>query len=173
MIRRWKLGILAAVAIAAGFVAWIDLRHHDGIPAGTTTPLVTTDPPKPAATPAASAINLLPLAEEAARLNDPTTTVQDDLGILDLLLGGYHGQYGENPVGENDEITAALTGRNLRALAWLPPGGPFLDPQGRLIDRWGTPYFFHAESGDHMQIRSAGPDRKMWTADDATEEQGR
>jgi hypothetical protein len=118
-------------------------------------------------------VNLLPLAEEAARLNDPAATVQDDLGILDLMLGGYHRQYGGNPVGENEEITAALTGHNPRALAWLPSSGSFLDKEGRLIDRWGTPYFFHAESGDHMQIRSAGPDRKMWTGDDVVQEQGR
>jgi hypothetical protein len=35
-----------------------------------------------------------------------------------------------------------------------------------LIDRWGTPYFFHALSGEHMEIHSAGPDRQFHSADD-------
>jgi hypothetical protein len=35
-----------------------------------------------------------------------------------------------------------------------------------MIDRWGTPYFFHQISATSMEIHSAGPDRKMGTEDD-------
>jgi hypothetical protein len=41
-----------------------------------------------------------------------------------------------------------------------------MNSNGELMDRWGTPIFFHALSKDQMEIRSAGPDRVMWTADD-------
>jgi hypothetical protein len=37
---------------------------------------------------------------------------------------------------------------------------------GELVDPWGTPYFFHQLSGTDMEIRSAGPDKTMWTDDD-------
>jgi hypothetical protein len=36
-----------------------------------------------------------------------------------------------------------------------------------MCDRWGTPYFFHQVSKTEMEIRSAGPDRRMWTGDDS------
>ena len=38
--------------------------------------------------------------------------------------------------------------------------------RGELIDRWGTPFFFHQLSREFMQVRSAGPDRRHFTADD-------
>jgi hypothetical protein len=71
-----------------------------------------------------------------------------------------------NPVGTNAEITAALAGRNQLRLVLLPPDPPAINPAGDLCDRWGTPFFFHAESATKMEIRSAGPDQKMWTDDD-------
>ncbi len=37
---------------------------------------------------------------------------------------------------------------------------------GELVYSWGTPFFFHQLSATQMEIRSAGPDRVMWTADD-------
>ena len=48
----------------------------------------------------------------------------------------------------------------------LPPDHPAINPNGELCDRWGTPFFFHAESAKKMEIRSAGPDKKMWNDDD-------
>jgi hypothetical protein len=71
-----------------------------------------------------------------------------------------------NPVGENSEITAALTGRNRLSYAFILPGSPAINSKGELCDRWGTPFFFHQLSGERMEIRSAGPDRKLWTPDD-------
>ncbi len=71
-----------------------------------------------------------------------------------------------NPVGLNEEITAALVGRNKKGVAVLPKNHPAISPKGELTDRWGSPYFFHALSGTQMEIRSSGPDRKRYTADD-------
>ncbi len=110
---------------------------------------------------------VLPIALEAARLNAADHTAQDDIEIIAELLREYRRHYAGNPVGDNEEITAALLGRNPKRLACLPAGpGAWLDSAGRLLDRWGTPYFFHALSGNELEIISAGPDRSLFTADD-------
>jgi hypothetical protein len=59
-----------------------------------------------------------------------------------------------------------LRGQNAARERFLPEGHPALDAEGRLVDRWGVPLFFHALGGGRYELRSAGPDRKMWTADD-------
>ncbi len=56
--------------------------------------------------------------------------------------------------------------KNPLRLALIPPDQPAINRAGELCDRWGTPFFFHAESATRMEIRSAGPDQKMWSADD-------
>ena len=73
---------------------------------------------------------------------------------------------GENPVGNNAEITKALMGDNLKQVKIPIPSGSSMNANGELCDRWGTPYFFHQLSAKQMEVRSAGPDREMWTADD-------
>ena len=72
-----------------------------------------------------------------------------------------------NPVGENAEITAALTGENRLDLVLIPKGHRAVNEHGELCDRWGTPFRFHQLSGTRMEVRSAGPDRKFATDDDA------
>ena len=79
----------------------------------------------------------------------------------------YGSQFGGNPVGTNPEITSALNGGNPKQARFLnPDAGMRINAKGELIDPWGTPYFFHQLSGTDMEIRSAGPDKRMWTADD-------
>jgi hypothetical protein len=103
----------------------------------------------------------------ADNLNSPATDVHADLRIVNAIFVAYRGAvHQENPVGENVEITRALTGRNKLGFAFIPPGCPALNAKGELCDRWGSPYFFHQLSGERMEIRSAGPDRRLWTADD-------
>ena len=79
----------------------------------------------------------------------------------------YGARFGGNPIGNNREITAKLNGGNPRQIVFLKEeDGMRINQRGELIDNWGTPFFFHQISGTEMEIRSAGPDRKMWTADD-------
>ncbi|WP_265595238.1 hypothetical protein [Verrucomicrobium sp. BvORR106] len=108
------------------------------------------------------------LAAEAAELNAKESTIQRDLEILETLVGFFRSfQYGENPFGgENDEIVAQLSGRNPRNLAVILPESPSIDSRGRLLDRWGTPFHFHPVTHEVLEITSAGPDGKLWTADD-------
>jgi hypothetical protein len=106
-----------------------------------------------------------PLADE---LNSPRTTIQRDMQILNGVLlawqTNFHGQ--GNPVGENADITAALTGKNPLNFQFIRRDHPAINARGELCDRWGTPFFFHALSGTRMELRSAGPDRQMYTDDD-------
>ena len=86
---------------------------------------------------------------------------------VSLMIRDYRTIADENPVGTNAEIMAAVMGGNRRQAKLGPPEGMQLNEKGELIDRWGTPYFFHQLSRDQMEIRSAGADKVMWTDDDA------
>ncbi|OYW75570.1 MAG: hypothetical protein B7Z37_12670 [Verrucomicrobia bacterium 12-59-8] len=88
-----------------------------------------------------------------------------DLQRITIMLRDYRTIAGDNPIGSNAEIMQALSGDNPRQAKILPDDLP-LNTSGELVDRWGTPYFFHQLSRNSMEIRSAGSDRRMWTSDD-------
>lgn len=93
--------------------------------------------------------------------------IAEDLNAVDATIRNFQAVLGENPVGSNAEITAALLGNNLKQIKLEVPAGSQVNGEGEMCDRWGTPYFFHQVSATEMEIRSAGPDRKMWTGDDS------
>lgn len=98
---------------------------------------------------------------------DPTHSAgYADLENTNRMLKDFRQMMGENPVGTNAEIMKSLMGGNKKGAMLGPPEGMSLNGSGELTDQWGTPVFFHALSKDHMEIRSAGPDRVMWTGDD-------
>lgn len=135
---------------------------HAGVAAPTDAP-PPGDEPRPAAL---EPEYYPPLAE----LNRPGRPVQADLRILSEMFHHYQMLVKDpsgNPVGDNAEIVRALQGRNRAALAFMPTNHPALNERGELVDRWGTPFFFHALSGHSMEVRSAGPDRRLWNEDDA------
>ena len=79
----------------------------------------------------------------------------------------YQLRFGANPVGDNSEITASLSGQNPRQVNFVKPDdGLRVNDRGQFVDNWGTPFFFHQLSRTEMEIHSAGPDRKMWSQDD-------
>ncbi len=89
------------------------------------------------------------------------------LGNMRTAVRQYGSMFGGNPVGNNAEITAQLNGKNPRHISFINADtGMRLNGNGELVDPWGTPYFFHQLSGTDMEIRSAGPDKTMWTDDD-------
>ena len=104
-----------------------------------------------------------PAAEQPPEI--PAEGVALDVEKLRLSLRDYRTVMKENPVGTNAEITKTLNGGNPKQ-ARLLPEGQVMNGNGELVDRWGTPYFFHQLSRDNMEIRSAGPDKRMWTNDD-------
>lgn len=104
-----------------------------------------------------------------APLNKPGSTIARDLDAVNGVLEAWRSNFPRegNPVGENADITAALTGANHLELALIPKKHPAINAQGELCDRWGTPFRFHQLSGEQMEIHSAGPDRTFATGDDA------
>jgi hypothetical protein len=113
-------------------------------------------------------VHLLPGAEAIARdLNAPGHEPGQDIEILEAVLAEYRRIFGSNPAGGlNAEITAALIGRNDRRLAVVTPDLAALNAAGEVVDRWGTPFYFHPVTAARMEILSAGPDRLLWTPDD-------
>ena len=67
---------------------------------------------------------------------------------------------------DNPAIVKFMQGSNPQKLAWIPRASKFVNEKGELVDRFGSPVFFHRLSGLRFEYRSAGPDRKHWTADD-------
>jgi hypothetical protein len=117
------------------------------------------------------------LALRAASPNPPAgstgetneTPALPPLTVLDkarVVVGNYRAAFGENPVGTNPEITAALAGKNPKQINFVADSGLRVNEKGEMVDAYGTPFFFHQISGHEMEIRSAGQDRVMWTADD-------
>ncbi len=107
-------------------------------------------------------------SEIADALNTPSGDIRADLRIVNELITTFRTNFPHdgNPVGDNAKITATLAGKNRLQLALIAPNHPAINRAGELCDRWGTPFFFHAESGTRMEIRSAGPDQKLFTTDD-------
>ena len=94
---------------------------------------------------------------------EPATVVQN----MSRVLHQYGEMFGGNPVGNNQEITSQLTGKNPKHINFISTeAGLNINGNGELVDPWGTPYFFHQLSGSDTEIHSAGPDRVMWTSDD-------
>jgi len=157
----WRRG--APVAVPVGSVAApAPPAVASALPAGKTATKSAASEGAPAATGADERSHL------ADELNAVNGTVARDLAILATVLDAWQTNFPRtgNPVGENAEITAALAGANPLRLALIPPGHPALNSRGELCDRWGTPFFFHQIGARQMEIRSAGPDRRLYTDDD-------
>jgi hypothetical protein len=164
MLRRL---LIVAVAVFLGFVVW-KLRPR-------LSNALSSTPPPAGVVPVSVVRNSGSIPDVSSDrshladdLNAPAKDVRSDLRVVAEILEAFRSNFPHdgNPVGSNAEITRALTGRNKLQLALIPSDHPAINSAGELCDRWGTPFFFHAESGTRMGIRSAGPDHKMWTADD-------
>ena len=101
-------------------------------------------------------------------LHDPGASPEQDVAIVANALEAYRSVFQRFPDGDNEEIVAALAGSNQRSISWIRPGEAPLNEGGGLVDRWGSAYYFHRLSGEVIEVRSAGPDRLMWTEDDAS-----
>jgi hypothetical protein len=73
---------------------------------------------------------------------------------------------GNRPLSANEDWADLLRGQNAAHEQFLSDQNDALNTNGQLVDRWGTPLFFHALGGGRFELRSAGPDRKLWTEDD-------
>lgn len=99
------------------------------------------------------------------------SAVEDRAALADLVTNYLQAApVGRRPaMGANEEIAYALTNQDELGDAALPKHHPAL-VDGKLVDRWGTPWFFHQEAADVIEVRSAGADGKLFTADDVKQE---
>jgi hypothetical protein len=125
----------------------------------------SANPTSPSAQQTNSAINagvVVPLPATAPEIS-PAIVLEN----VRRIVRQYGEMFGGNPVGTNPEITAALNGQNPKGINFIKPeAGMHVNESGELVDAWGTPFFFHQLSGTDMEIRSAGPDKVMWSSDD-------
>jgi hypothetical protein len=99
----------------------------------------------------------------------PPTNIPPQIVLENMrrAVVNYGSTFSGNPVGTNPEIAAALNGENPKQIKFIDPdNGLRINGKGELVDAWGTPFFFHQLSATDMEVRSAGPDRIMWTPDD-------
>jgi hypothetical protein len=163
-----RASLLLLLLLLVGLGIWFGLRRSDG-------PVITQPPPaaaseKPGLT-SSERQNIQGGHPMAAELNAREHAPERDLEILrEMLLSFTTSLKVGNlpPLGGNEDITAALTGHNRKKLVVIPASHPAIDAKGRLLDRWGTPYHFHARSADSFDLRSAGADQVLFTSDDVT-----
>src|SRR5262245_31332095 len=99
----------------------------------------------------------------------PDRPPENDLTLMSRLMENsllLLKSAGNRPLSANEDWANLLRGQNAAHERFLPDSHIALNQNGQLIDRWGTPLFFHAVGGGRYEIRSAGPDKKLWTDDD-------
>ena len=100
---------------------------------------------------------------------DPKLPPENDLTLISRLMDNFTllvKTAADRPMSANEDWAAAFRGMNPAHERFLPDQSIALNAQGQLVDRWGSPLFFHALGEKRFELRSAGPDKKLWTADD-------
>jgi len=193
--KRWVPGILlicAAVAAAWYFASRSKLQTppNPDLPVDSNTTVATLHNSKPAAassgkqetataspaqsnaspsTTAAPSERAKPLPYIVGSADAPPTNIEPQIVLENMrrAIVNYGSTFSGNPVGTNPEIAAALNGENPKQIKFIDPeNGLRINGNGELVDSWGTPFFFHQLSATDTEVRSAGPDKIMWTADD-------
>lgn len=133
------------------------------LPAGLGSPSQVAWKPAPAP-PGLPVEPVIPISRQIlAKESSP----QRDLEVVFELLEIYKRTFKGYPAGqENRHFVNALTGNNPQRAVLIAPTHPAISAEGELIDRWGTPVFFHLVASDQIELRSAGPDREMYSPDD-------
>jgi len=164
-----------AALFLLGIVLWRPWEEATPPPPAEPAPAAAKAPPappvrdvptEPAVTPVEPPA-LPPPGNDLSKLTpEEIQRVRDAVDQVELTLRDYAIALGGNPVGTNAEITAALLGDNLKQIKLELPVGSTVNDTGELCDPWGTAWFFHQLSAKKMELRSAGPDRKLYTDDD-------
>lgn len=98
--------------------------------------------------------------------SDATPPAREPAVLLELFQA-YRRATGTYPTAEdNPALMHQLTRPDLQGRQLFPATHPRFNLEGALVDAWGTPFFFHHLSSMDLEIRSAGPDRVLYTEDD-------
>ncbi len=162
---RRKHRVALAALLPAALLLWLLLPERANTPAPTLTE--SAPPAPPPLRPRRVATPESPLLAYEELLSVEGTPATDLSALADLTR-----TYLERPadpsraaLGFNEDFARALTDREALGDSAIPPNHPILR-DGQLIDRWGTPWQVHPLASDVIQLRSAGPDRKLYTPDD-------
>lgn len=100
---------------------------------------------------------------------DPASPPIEDLRKIHRVVTGYFSvvkDSSRNPIGGNADLAAALRGENPNREVFVREGHPIFGNDGLIVDRWGSPIVVHPEEFRRLGLRSAGPDRSPYNADD-------
>lgn len=123
-------------------------------------------PPAAEAAPGSAAQITIPPAGQAEPPEFSNVPPEIAVENMSRTIHQYGEMFGGNPVGDNADFTRQLGGQNPKHINFINVEAGMQIQDGQLVDPWGTPYFFHQLSGSDTEVRSAGPDKIMWTADD-------
>jgi hypothetical protein len=166
--KRFSI-ILGLLALLIGLLLWPEPPPRDGFSLSSPKGAegrgeeVIVSPVAPLTSPALIGQGIL---SDYAK---PSLPPENDLNLMAQLMDNFLllvKSAATRPLSANEDWAAALRGRNPARERFLPDQHAALNARGQLVDRWGTPLFFHALGNGRFEIRSAGPDRKLWTADD-------
>jgi len=93
--------------------------------------------------------------KDISALNDLLATLRSEIRNMDTRF-----------ISTNEDIAEVLLGKNRFNLKFIAEDSKALNEKKQIIDRWGSPVLFHVETAKEIAIRSAGPDKEMFTADD-------
>lgn len=167
-----KLQLIAAITAVLFVLLIVILRSSHETRDEVTKPTpITTPSPTPGAVAVLPAdpsslqkVSPHPLAVSFGE--NPELSAKEPAMLLEILEF-YRMEFGRFPAGqENRDIMNALTGNNPDKLPVFPRKHPRIDARGNLLDAWGNPFIFHPLSSQHLEVRSKGPDREIFTDDD-------
>jgi hypothetical protein len=174
-VKYWKwLGVLTTAAV----VTWAFLRDPEPTTPPASPPVEERIPPGIVVTESSSPGAAAPTTNDAlgdrilTGYANPSLPPRNDLVLMARAISSFlviAKTATERPLSANEEWSAALRGKRPGTDAWISEEHRALNHLGQLVDRWGTPLHFHALGGKKWQIRSAGPDHKLFTEDDLME----
>ncbi len=166
MVRVRQLLIPLLLLIAVAGILWL-IRGPVVVPPATTSPAPPVVVIAPALLPARIATPENPL-HSWERLLVADGSPREDLAALVDLTTNYLQAVPSSrrpALGFNEDLARALVDRDALGDAALPANHPALI-EGKLVDRWGRPWQVHPLSANVLQLRSAGPDGRLYTPDD-------
>lgn len=91
----------------------------------------------------------------------------DEARQISIGCQGYKTEYGALPkTSENYRLIKILCGDNPKQIAFVYLKQWELNPNGEMIDPWGTPFRITFDPDSKIHIISAGPDKIFGTPDD-------
>lgn len=163
-----------AIALLSAIQLARPVRQQEHSPTSQRDFTVAPAMPRPQVEPERPAVRRLdpprsatPRSPLADNLHAASSDGRKDVAIVFNLFAHYRERFGGLPTGEdNAAFVNALTGNNPLRLAFIDRTHPAINARGELMDRWGKAFVFHLESRDRIDVRSAGPDGELYTADD-------